>query len=85
MTKEQINAIAMSLNFPYDHSKGEVKDLDRLVRLVERVKSEPKKPDVIVVVEHVKSEPKKQDVIVVSEKLWKPIFQEFADEIKSVS
>ena len=69
MTKEQINAIAMSLNFPYDHSKGEVKDLERLVRLVE----------------HVKSEPKKQDVIVVSEKLWKPIFQEFADEIKSVS
>ena len=34
MTKQQINAIAMSLNFPYDHSKGEVKDLERLVRLV---------------------------------------------------
>lgn len=66
MTKQQINAIAMSLNFPYDHSKGEVKDLDRLVRLVE----------------HVKAEPKKQDVIVVSEKLWKPIFQEYEDEIK---
>lgn len=70
MTKQQINAIAMSLNFPYDHSKGEVKDLERLVRLVEHVKSEPKKPDVIVVVEHVNSEPKKRDVIVVSEKLW---------------
>lgn len=69
MKKQQINTIAMSLNFPYDHSKGEVKDLDRLVRLVDRVKSEPKKPDVIVV----------------SEKVWKPIFQEFADEIKSVS
>lgn len=67
MTKQQINAIAMSLNFPYDHSKGEVKDLERLVRLVERVKSEPKK----------------QDVIVVSEKVWKPIFQEYVDEIKS--
>lgn len=69
MTKQQINAIAMSLNFPYDHSKGEVKDLERLVRLVERVKSEPKK----------------QDVIVVSEKVWKPIFQEYVDKIKSVS
>ena len=56
----------MSLNFPYDHSKGEVKDLERLVRLVERVKSEPKE----------------QDVIVVSEKIWKPIFQEFADEVR---
>lgn len=44
MTKQQINAIAMSLNFPFDHSKGEVKDLERLVRLVERVKSEPQKP-----------------------------------------
>ena len=60
MTKQKINAIAMSLNFPYDHSKGEVKDLDRLVRLVDRVKSEPQS----------------QDVIVVSEKVWKPIFQE---------
>lgn len=69
MIKQQINAIAMSLKFPYDHSKGEVKDLERLVRLVERVKSEPKKPDVIVV----------------SEKIWKPIFQEFADEIKRAS
>lgn len=66
MTKEQINTIAMSLGFPYDHSKGEVKDLERLVRLVERVKSEPQK----------------QDVIVVSEKIWKPIFQEFADEVR---
>lgn len=34
MTKQQINAIAMSLNFFYDHSKGEVRDLDKLVRLV---------------------------------------------------
>lgn len=66
MTKEQINAIAMSLNFPYDHSKGEVKDLERLVRLVERVKSEPQK----------------QDVMVVSEKGWRPIFQEFAKKVR---
>lgn len=66
MTKEQINAIAMSLNFPYDHSKGEVKDLVKLVKLVERVQSEPKK----------------QDVIVVSEKVWKPIFQEFENEVR---
>ena len=34
MTKQQINTLAMSLNFFYDHSKGEVKDLDKLVRLV---------------------------------------------------
>lgn len=34
MTKEQVNRLAMSLGFPYDHSKGEVKDLDKLVRLV---------------------------------------------------
>ena len=34
MTKHQINAIAMSLNFPYDHSKNEVKDLEKLVKLV---------------------------------------------------
>lgn len=66
MTKQQINAIAMSLNFPYDHSKNEVKDLDLLVRLVDCVKSEPQR----------------QDVIVVSEKVWKPIFQEFADEVR---
>lgn len=66
MTKQQINAIAMSLGFPYDHSKGEVKDLERLVRLVERVKSEPQK----------------QDVIVVSEKGWRPIFQKFANEVR---
>lgn len=49
MTKDQVNRLAMSLNFPYDHSKGEVRDLERLVRLVERVKSEPKEQDVIVV------------------------------------
>lgn len=66
MTKDQVNRLAMSLNFPYDHSKGEVKDLERLVRLVERVKSEPQK----------------QDVIVVSEKGWRPIFQEFANEVR---
>lgn len=71
MTKEQVNRLAISLNFPYDHSKGEVKDLERLVRLVERVKSEPQK-----------SEPQKQDVIVVSEKVWRPIFQEFANEVR---
>jgi hypothetical protein len=29
-----------------------------------------------------KSEPQNQDVIVVSEKVWKPIFQEFADEVR---
>ena len=34
MIKQQINAIAMSLKFPYDHSKGEVKDLEKLVKLV---------------------------------------------------
>lgn len=61
MTKDQVNRLAMSLGFPYDHSKGEVKDIERLVRLVERVKSEPQN----------------QDVIVVSEKGWRPIFQEF--------
>lgn len=66
MSKEQVNRLAMSLNFPYDHSKGEVKDLERLVRLVERVQSEPQK----------------QDVIVVSEKVWRPIFQEFENEVR---
>ena len=34
MTKQQINDIAMSLNFTFDHSKGEVKDLEKLVKLV---------------------------------------------------
>lgn len=34
MTKDQVNRLAMSLNFPYDHSKGGVKDLDKLVKLV---------------------------------------------------
>lgn len=76
MTKEQINAIAMSLNFTYDHSKGEVKDLERLVRLVERVQSEPQTSLLQ------KSEPQKQDVIVVSEKVWRPIFQEFENEVR---
>lgn len=34
MTKDQVNRLAMSLNLPYDHSKNEVKDLDKLVKLV---------------------------------------------------
>lgn len=34
MTKDQVNLLAMSLNFPYDHSTGEVKDLEKLVKLV---------------------------------------------------
>lgn len=34
MTKEQVNTLAMSLNFPFDHSKNEVQDLERLEQLV---------------------------------------------------
>jgi len=34
MTKQQINQLAMSLNFPFDHSKQEVQNLDKLFELV---------------------------------------------------
>jgi hypothetical protein len=42
MTKQQINELAMSLNFPFDHSKQEVQNLDKLFELVQLLLKETK-------------------------------------------